>query len=154
MPSKISKINIQGRSGNQSHVKALGSFLSSSLLLKKATSRSKQIVFVWEVKCSECVLLRLSVKKNKPAPVSMRFFKLVFWLSFLGLAIAYEQFCRCQCDSKYKIIPLQDKGCNTCTKNYCLSLNLEECKDFTEDEVLTTCFRKFLILFLFPFFQH
>ncbi|ODQ57820.1 hypothetical protein WICANDRAFT_35018 [Wickerhamomyces anomalus NRRL Y-366-8] len=72
----------------------------------------------------------------------MRSFKLVFWLSFLGLAIAYEQFCRCQCDSKYKIIPLQDQGCNTCTKNYCLSLNLEECKDFTEDEVLTTCFQR------------
>lgn len=72
----------------------------------------------------------------------MKLLSLIFLLPFLGFTLAYEQFCRCQCDSNYKIIPLKDQGCNTCTKNYCLSLDLKECEGFTEDKVLTTCFRE------------
>lgn len=79
----------------------------------------------------------------------MKCLKLIFLVGYLiGLSFAYEQFCRCQCDSKYKIIPLATEGCNSCTKSYCLSLELEECKDFTEDRVLTTCFRKLISLAL------
>jgi hypothetical protein len=65
-------------------------------------------------------------------------------------------FCKCTCFSESKIIELggqstsgDDSGnghstCLDCTKKFCLDYHLPICKDATEDDVFTTCFRMFL----------
>src|ERR1700744_4488092 len=59
-------------------------------------------------------------------------------------------FCKCTCFADSKIIELGGSGstdlpegstCNDCTKKFCLDYNLPICKDATEDDVFTQCFR-------------
>ncbi len=65
-------------------------------------------------------------------------------------------FCKCTCFAESKIIELDGKStsggdpgkthltCLDCTKKFCLDYHLPVCKDATESDVFTTCFRMFL----------
>lgn len=44
-------------------------------------------------------------------------------------------------------IPYKRKTCSDCNKSFCLDLGLPDCKDATEEDVVTSCFREFSFLF-------
>ncbi|RPA71150.1 hypothetical protein BJ508DRAFT_190868, partial [Ascobolus immersus RN42] len=74
---------------------------------------------------------------------------LLFLLPLLTLASAatYPLFCKCTCLSQSAIIPLTPtQTCTDCTRQFCLSKNLDIC-DKAEDKegeggVATSCFQR------------
>lgn len=63
-------------------------------------------------------------------------------------ALAYTEFCKCECFGEYEIFELRpQKGmpltCNNCTRQFCLDQKLTICKEAKgEVDVTTACFER------------
>lgn len=67
------------------------------------------------------------------------------FIAVLGFSELYQSFCKCQCESSYKVIPITEelvrdvsgKDCSICTKDFCLSNKYCEL-----DPTVATCFQR------------
>lgn len=63
-------------------------------------------------------------------------------------ALAYTEFCKCECFGEYEIIELRPQKeqlltCNNCTRAFCLDQKLTICKEAKgEVDVTTSCFER------------
>lgn len=66
----------------------------------------------------------------------------------IGTALAYTEFCKCECFGEYEIIELRPQQnelltCNNCTRQFCLDKKLTICKEAkSEIDVITSCFER------------
>jgi hypothetical protein len=79
-------------------------------------------------------------RQNQQHKERMKLRSIAALLSIVAVTMCYQQFCRCQCEANYAVIPLEG-GCGGCTRQFCIG-KVDGCGDSQEQDFTTSCFRK------------
>ncbi|CUM67204.1 uncharacterized protein PRCAT00004897001 [Priceomyces carsonii] len=69
----------------------------------------------------------------------MKVHTLPVFLLLVSLAFGYQQYCRCECNEKSVVQPIE--RCGLCTKPFCMDHDPKLCDEDASEDILISCYQ-------------